>query len=78
MSETLGQRLRALRKERGLILADVAPAAGISISYLNDLEHDRCYPRLDTLVRLSIALDLPAVEILRNLPPFDTQPTDHA
>lgn len=71
MGETLGQRLRALRTNRGLILADLAPAAGISLSYLSDLEHDRASPSLETLLRLSIALDLPVVEIIRHLPPFD-------
>jgi transcriptional regulator with XRE-family HTH domain len=71
MTETLGRRLRALRKERGLRLADVAGAAGISISWLNDMEHDRNSPSLDTLVRVAIALDTTAVGLLRGLKPYD-------
>jgi transcriptional regulator with XRE-family HTH domain len=71
MAITLGQRLRALRHERGLILAELAPAAGISVSYLNDLEHDRSKPSLDAVIRLGIALGLRPVEILTGVAPYD-------
>jgi transcriptional regulator with XRE-family HTH domain len=75
VSTTLGQRLRALRHERGLRLIDVAEAAVMSVSYLNDLEHDRSQPRLDTFVRIAIALDLSVVDILHGVAPYD-QPSD--
>ena len=70
MDETLGQRLIAMRRERGLRLADVADAAGISISWLNDMEHDRNTPSLDTLVRLATAFGTTAAELLRGVPPY--------
>lgn len=71
MSQTLGQRLRALRKERGLRLVDVGEAGGLSVSHLNDMEHDRTKPSLGTLVRIAAALDLQVVEILSGVPPYD-------
>ena len=71
MPGTLGQRLRALRLERGLILADVARASGLSISHINDLEHDRSAPSMGALVRLATAYDTTSVEILRGVPPYD-------
>lgn len=71
VSVTLGQRLRELRTARGLTLAATAPAAGISVSFLNDLEHDRHLPSLGTLVRVSEALGTSLIEILRGVPPYD-------
>lgn len=37
----LGQRLRALRKERGLALKDMAKALRVSSAYLSALEHGK-------------------------------------
>jgi XRE family transcriptional regulator, regulator of sulfur utilization len=71
VSETLGQRLRTLRKERGLRLLDVAEAAVISVSYLNDLEHDRTNPSLKALARIAAALDLSAIQVLTGISPYD-------
>lgn len=68
---TLGQRLRALRTERGLILAELSIASGFSISHINDLEHDRSNPSLAALARLTTALGTTTVEILQGLPPYD-------
>jgi len=36
-----GERLRALREERGLTLKDMAVALGVSSTYLSALEHGR-------------------------------------
>ena len=73
MSETLGQRIRALRHERKLTLNDVARAAVLSVGYVNDIEHDRTHPSLKTLVRLAIAFDVTAVSILQGVSPYDSQ-----
>jgi len=39
MAETFGQRIRSLRKERGLTLDQLAEAAGCSKSYVWELEN---------------------------------------
>ena len=71
MAETLGQRIRALRHEQKLTLANLAARAAMSVSYLNDIEHDRTRPSLDLLVRISRALGLQVVEVMRGVPPYD-------
>lgn len=44
--QTLGARLRQLRKDRMLTLARLALAARISVSYLKDIRQDRTVPTL--------------------------------
>jgi len=57
--------------ERGHTQVAIAAAAGISVTFVNDMEHDRTNPSLDTLVRLAIAYDVQAVDVLRGVPPYD-------
>jgi phage repressor protein C with HTH and peptisase S24 domain/transcriptional regulator with XRE-family HTH domain len=58
-SETFGQRLRQLRRERGLKLDDLARAAGISKPYLSQIETGHADPpREDKIRRLEDALGL--------------------
>lgn len=49
----LGAKLRALRKSRGYTLADVGERAGLSVSFLSDVERGRTRPSLDTLQKLA-------------------------
>lgn len=39
----LGRHIRKLREERGLTLAEVSSATGISISYLKKIEEGKAY-----------------------------------
>ncbi len=55
----LGVKLRSLRQERGLGLKDVARSAGMSVSYLSEIEQGKKYPKPDKLVDLSVALGVP-------------------
>lgn len=55
---TLGQRIRAVREARGETQVALAAAAGISQSYLSELEHDRREPTLSVAARLARALDV--------------------
>lgn len=52
----LGVKLRALRQERGLGLKEVAKTAGLSVSYLSEIEQGKKYPKPDKLVDLAHAL----------------------
>lgn len=54
---TLGQRLRLVRQARGLTLGEGAGRAGISSSYLADIERGRTSPSVDTLRKLAKALE---------------------
>lgn len=58
--ENLGKRLRALRKERGLTLAQLGQQAGLSVSYLSQVERGRAMPSLAKVSALARAL---AVEV---------------
>ena len=55
----LGVKLKLLRQERGFTLRKVAGRAGISISYLSEIEKGKKYPKPDKLVDLASALGVP-------------------
>jgi len=54
----LGLKLRSLRLARGEGLRDVAARAGLSVSYLSELEQGKKYPKPDKLLRLATALEV--------------------
>jgi transcriptional regulator with XRE-family HTH domain len=66
---TLGQRLRHLRRARGLTLADLAERAGSASSVLSMIENGRREPRLSLLQTLAAVLDVAVDELLRPEPP---------
>ena len=52
----LGLKLSQLRKERGLPLKDVAGRADVAISYLNEIEKGKKYPKPEKILALAKAL----------------------
>ena len=56
--QAFGQRVRALRKERGFSLRKFALTIGADKSYLVDIEYGRKSPTLDTVWRISSGLDV--------------------
>lgn len=68
---TLGERLRTLRGEADLTLAQVADGAELSVSYIADIEHDRRIPRLDALKRIAAVFGQDAVTFLDGVAPYD-------
>jgi len=56
----LGEELRRFREERGFTLEDLAARAGLSISYLSEIERGRKNPSLKALDQVCRALNLPA------------------
>ncbi len=67
----VGERLRALRKERGLSLAEVAEATGISTSFLSLVETGRSDITLGRLVTLVKFYDTSVEELLPETVPLD-------
>lgn len=57
--ESVGARLRRIRKERGLTQADLARAANVNQGYISAIERDLVTPRPRTLDALAVALDKP-------------------
>lgn len=57
--ETLGADLRALRKSRGLTLAELAGSLGRSVGWVSQVERDLSTPSVNDLRELSRALNVP-------------------
>jgi predicted transcriptional regulator/DNA-binding XRE family transcriptional regulator len=64
-----GQRLRHLRRARGLTLAELGERVGRASSALSLLENGRREPKLSLLNALAEALSVPTGELLRRQPP---------
>ena len=60
----IGPRLKALRSERGLTLAEVARHTGISVSTLSRLETGRRRPTLELLLPLARVHQVPLDELV--------------
>jgi len=58
ISLSLGQRLRNLRKARGISLKELSSEIGISIGMLSQIERAVSVPSLRSLRKLAIALDV--------------------
>jgi len=61
-----GERLRALRKERGLTLRALAEAVRVDFTYLSKIENmkDGYLPGADTIRAMAAALDADPLELL--------------
>lgn len=53
-----GLKLKQLRQQRGLSFADLSKAAGVSVSYLNEIEKGKKYPKTEKIIALAEALDV--------------------
>nr|WP_246461049.1 XRE family transcriptional regulator [Nocardia transvalensis] len=62
--DTVGPRLRALRRHRGLTLADLATRTGISESTLSRLESGQRRATLELLLPLSRTYDVPLDDLV--------------
>ncbi|MCL6635255.1 MAG: helix-turn-helix domain-containing protein [Peptococcaceae bacterium] len=59
-SMTIGAKIRSLREHYRLTLKELAKRAGISLSYLADIEKGRSNPSVDTLTGIARVLGKPA------------------
>lgn len=55
-AETLGRRLKALRAELGITLAQLGRVVGLSASYLSQIERNKSKPSLSTLSSIAKTL----------------------
>lgn len=62
--DAVGPRLRALRRQRGITLAELAVTTGISESTLSRLESGRRRPNLELLLPLTRAYDVPLDDLV--------------
>ena len=62
--QAVGPRLRALRQQRGVTLAELAAATGISVSTLSRIESGQRRPTLELLLPLARAHQVPLDDIV--------------
>jgi transcriptional regulator with XRE-family HTH domain len=65
----IGARLRELRRDRGMTMAELAAATGLTSGFLSQLERDLTSVSLSSLARICAALDVRFGDVL------DTAPT---
>lgn len=66
---TFGQRLKHLRRTRGLTLAELGEKVGRTPSVLSLIENGKREPRLSLVEQLASALSVPVPELLKKQPP---------
>lgn len=54
-----GLKVKQLRQAKGLSFAELADNSGMSVSYLNEIEKGKKYPKADKIAVLATALDVP-------------------
>ena len=86
-----GLKLKQLRQDKKLSLSNLSGLSGLSVSYLNEIESGKKYPKTDKIVTLANALGvsydkLVSLKLTRNLAPMgellesnilDQLPLDH-
>lgn len=68
----LGERIRARRKELDLSLRELAEVVGLTSSFLSLIERDQSSPSIESLRKISLALEVPVFYFL--LEPYDKSP----
>lgn len=65
---SIGDRIRQIRRQRGLTQDQVAEAAGIDSKSLSRIECNRFNPAIDTLQNLAVALNVEIQDFFLNDP----------
>lgn len=70
-----GLKVKQLRQEKGLSFAELSKMAGMSLSYINEIEKGKKFPKKDKVANLAKALDTTAAQLTndqldRNLAPI--------
>jgi transcriptional regulator with XRE-family HTH domain len=63
----IGVRVRSLRQDRGLTVAQLAERSGLSKAMVSKIENAQTATSMATLSRLALALDVPVTSFLRDL-----------
>ena len=65
--ERFGQRVRLLREERSLSQEELAERAEVHRTYIGMIERGEKNATIVTIIKLSGAIDIPAMELLREI-----------
>ena len=74
LKDILGKNIKILRSLRNLSQADLAEKAGISITFLSNIERGNNFPLAGTLCSLAKTLEVEVFELFKgNLVPSDSK-----
>jgi transcriptional regulator with XRE-family HTH domain len=76
--EQVGNRIKKLRVERGLTLADLSAKTGLPISTLSKIENGRTALGFDKLTKLAAGLDTEVSDLLQSPDSRAASPMEHA
>lgn len=62
--KVFGERLRHVRKRRGLTQEELADLASLAGPYISDMERGLKVPSLTTVLRLAVALDCKVMDLV--------------
>lgn len=71
-TETLGDRIRNLRRERGLRLVDMAKLTDLSVSFISQVERGLTNPGMRSLILMADALEVRPHSLLEERPQSDS------
>jgi transcriptional regulator with XRE-family HTH domain len=75
LAKHMGERLRALRRERELTQREFATRVGLSKEYYGRIERGRVLPSVETLYALACELDVCVSDILGEISQFLVDPS---
>src|ERR1700749_4099401 len=67
-TESLGDRIRNLRRERGLRLVDMAKMTDLSVSFISQVERGLTNPGMRSLILMADALEVRPHALLEDTP----------
>jgi transcriptional regulator with XRE-family HTH domain len=74
-ADGIGRRLSAYRAARGMRVAELARAVGVTPSLISQIEHGQSRPSVSTLFALAQALDVAVDAFFREAPDVPAEPT---
>lgn len=69
-----GLKIKHLRQQKGLSFAELSEKSGLSVSYLNEIEKGKKYPKEDKILTLAAALEVQAGSLTEAALPTQLQP----
>lgn len=69
LSKIIGNKIRNIRKKRGLSQEELSHLANMNTSFLSDLERDKKNPSLESLEKVTTALDITLEQLFQHTQP---------
>lgn len=61
--KAFGRNLKRIRKASKMTQEDLAEATGLSLQYISEVERGIANPKLETILRISVGLHIPPIEL---------------